>query len=83
MGAFLVTIKAEHCENERKQNSDRHHESEEHFLVEIIGSKSCLNLHLVCDIVIDLFRDTVCSDHLRPPCVIQYDEHLTVQPVLG
>ena len=83
MGEFLVTIQAEHGENECKQNSNSHHEAKEHFLVEIIGSKSCLNLHFVGDIVIDLFGNAVCSDHLCPSCIIQNDEHLTVQLVLG
>ena len=83
MGAFLIAIQAKHGDNEGKQNSDRHHESEEHFLVKIIGSKSCLYLHVVGDIVIDLLRHAVRNGHLCPSCVIQNDEGLTVQLVLG
>ena len=83
MGAFLIAIEAEHGDNECEQNSDRHHETKEHFLVEIIGSKRCLYLHLVGDIVIDLFRYAVLCDLLCPSCIIQNYELLTVQLVFG
>ena len=82
MGAFLIAIQAEHGDNESEQNTDRHHETKEHFLVEIIGSKRCLYLHLVGDIVIDLFRLAVLCDLLCPSCIIQYDKRLAVQLVL-
>lgn len=81
VGAFLETIKACHCDNHGKENSERDHEAKEYFIVQVVCSKRRLDRHFVRYVVVDLFWDRL-GYLLEPASVIEDNEDVVVHLVL-
>ena len=81
VGAFLETIKACHCDNHGKENSERDHEAKEYFIVQVVCSKRRLDRHFVRHVVVDLFWDRL-GYLLEPASVIEDNEDVVVHLVL-
>ena len=82
VGAFLETIKACHCDNHGKENSERDHEAKEYFIVEVVRCKRRLDRHFVGYVVVYSVRDRL-GYLLEPAGVIEDDEDVVVHLVLG
>ena len=80
VGAFLETIKACHCDNQGKENSERDHEAKEYFIVQVVRSKRRLYRHLVGYVVVDLVWDRL-GYLLEPASVIEDNEDVVVHLV--
>ena len=79
---LLQAIQTRHQHHSREEQSQRHHEAQEHFIVQIVCCEGRGYGHLVGHIVINLVWHCL-GDFLQPASVVEDYENIIVHLILG